>query len=148
MRSIRSPHADTPWAISVAGCCWLINVAMIFLGPKLATQYERSRSNQADDALKPGQCGRMVGGIFHPHLPAMLPEPVRKIEKDEEGQNVWRVGFARFFKALGISANSAIFSSFLLAFFIYSNGIGTIIYMAVAFGNDLGFSSWFSSAPC
>ncbi len=30
---------------------------------------------------------------------------------------------------------------FLLTFFVYSNGIGTIITMAVAFGTDLGFSS-------
>jgi len=30
---------------------------------------------------------------------------------------------------------------FLVAFFVYSNGIGTIITMAVAFGTDLGFGT-------
>jgi UMF1 family MFS transporter len=70
-----------------------------------------------------------------------VKEPERKIEQGEQGLNVLTVGFQRFFKALkGISKFRDLFL-FLLAFFVYANGIGTIITMAVAFGTDLGFGA-------
>ena len=70
-----------------------------------------------------------------------VPEPGRKIEKSEEGQNVWKVGFGRLIKAFKNIRQFRDLFLFLLAFFVYANGIGTIIYMAVAFGNDLGFGT-------
>ena len=70
-----------------------------------------------------------------------VKEPERKIEKGEEGMNLVTAGFKRFFAALkGISKFRDMFL-FLLAFFVYANGIGTIITMAVAFGTDLGFGT-------
>jgi UMF1 family MFS transporter len=51
------------------------------------------------------------------------------------------VGFNRFFAALKEIRKFRDLFLFLLAFFVYANGIGTIITMAVAFGTDLGFGS-------
>jgi MFS transporter, UMF1 family len=70
-----------------------------------------------------------------------VKEPVRKIEKSEEGLNVLTVGFTRFFSALKNIRKFKDLFLFMLAFFIYSNGIGTIITMATAFGSDLGFGT-------
>jgi UMF1 family MFS transporter len=70
-----------------------------------------------------------------------VKEPVRKIEKGEEGMNLVTVGFKRFFKAIKEISKFRDLFLFLLAFFVYANGIGTIITMAVAFGTDLGFGS-------
>ena len=62
-------------------------------------------------------------------------------EENEIGQNVITVGFKRFFKALKHISKFRDLFWFLLTFFVYSNGIGTIITMAVAFGTDLGFGT-------
>jgi len=70
-----------------------------------------------------------------------VKEPARKMEAGEEQLNVLIVGFSRFFKALKEIRKFKDLFIFLLAFFVYANGIGTIITMAVAFGSDLGFSS-------
>jgi MFS transporter, UMF1 family len=70
-----------------------------------------------------------------------VKEPVRKIEKDEAGMQFIAVGFRRFFKALKEISKFRDLFLFLLTFFVYSNGIGTIITMAVSFGTDLGFGS-------
>ena len=63
------------------------------------------------------------------------------MEKGEENLNLLTIGFRRFFKALKSISKFRDLFLFLVAFFIYANGIGTIITMAVAFGSDLGFSS-------
>lgn len=63
------------------------------------------------------------------------------IETSEIGQKVIAVGFKRFFKALKDISKFQDLFWFLLTFFIYANGIGTIITMAVAFGTDLGFGT-------
>jgi UMF1 family MFS transporter len=70
-----------------------------------------------------------------------VKEPARKVEAGEENLNVLTVGFTRFFKALKEIRKFKDLFIFLLAFFVYANGIGTIITMAVAFGTNLGFSS-------
>jgi UMF1 family MFS transporter len=70
-----------------------------------------------------------------------VKEPVRMVETSEIGQSVLTVGFSRFFKTLKEITKFRDLFWFLLTFFVYANGIGTIITMAVAFGTDLGFGT-------
>ncbi len=51
------------------------------------------------------------------------------------------IGFARFVNSLKNIREFKDLFLFILAFFVYANGIGTIITMAVAFGTDLGFGT-------
>ncbi len=122
------------------GLLLAINVAMIFLGPRLLPGMSNADATKLMMRLSLASVA-VWWAVFSIPIFRQVPEPVRKIEKDEEGKNVWKVGFRRFFNALRHIRNFRDLFIFLLAFFIYSNGIGTIIYMAVAFGNNLGFGS-------
>lgn len=122
------------------GLLLLINVAMIFIGPRFLPNMEENEAIKLMMRLNLASVA-VWWAVFSIPIFRHVPEPVRKIEKSEEGMNVVAVGFSRFFNSLkDIRKFRDLFTS-LLAFFIYANGIGTIIYMAVAFGNDLGFSS-------
>ncbi|MDP2964429.1 MAG: MFS transporter [Pelolinea sp.] len=122
------------------GLLLLINVVMIFIGPRFLPNMEETEAIKLMMRLSLASVA-VWWAIFSIPIFRDVKEPVRKIEHGEEGLNVLTVGFQRFFKALkGISKFRDLFL-FLLAFFVYANGIGTIITMAVAFGTDLGFGS-------
>ena len=123
------------------GLLLLINVAMIFVGPGIFLP-----NMDGEEAIKLMMRLSLASvavwwAIFSIPIFRHVKEPVRKIEKSEEGLNVITVGFQRFFKALKDISKFQDLFLFLLAFFVYANGIGTIITMAVAFGSDLGFGS-------
>ena len=123
------------------GLLLLINVAMIFVGPSIFLP-----NMDGEEAIKLMMRLSLASvavwwAIFSIPIFRHVKEPVRKIEKSEEGLNVITVGFQRFFKALKDISKFQDLFLFLLAFFVYANGIGTIITMAVAFGSDLGFGS-------
>ena len=63
------------------------------------------------------------------------------VETSEIGQNMFTVGFRRLFATLKDITRFRDLFWFFLTFFVYANGIGTIITMAVAFGTDLGFGT-------
>jgi UMF1 family MFS transporter len=63
------------------------------------------------------------------------------VETIEIGMSVVTVGFNRFISTLKEISKFKDLFWFLLTFFVYANGIGTIITMAVAFGTDLGFGT-------
>jgi len=122
------------------GLLLLVNVAMIFIGPRFLPNMEEIEATKLMMRLSLASVA-VWWAVFSIPIFRHVKEPERKIEKGEEGQNVLSVGFQRFFKALkGIRKFRDLFL-FLLAFFVYANGIGTIITMAVAFGTDLGFGS-------
>lgn len=123
------------------GLLLLINVAMIFVGPGIFLP-----NMDSEEAIKLMMRLSLASvavwwAIFSIPIFRHVKEPVRKIEKNEEGMNVLTVGFQRFFNSLKEIRKFRDLFLFLLAFFVYANGIGTIITMAVAFGSDLGFGS-------
>ena len=68
-----------------------------------------------------------------------VSEPPRRILKGEETYQPVQAAFKRLgatFREIRIYQDLCLF---LLAFWVYVNGIGTIIVMATAYGNELGF---------
>ncbi len=122
------------------GLLLLINVAMIFVGPKLLPNMSEADATALMMRLSLASVA-VWWAVFSIPIFRYVKEPARKIEKGEEKLNILSVGFGRFFKALKDISKFRDLFLFLLAFFVYANGIGTIITMAVAFGSDLGFSS-------
>lgn len=122
------------------GLLLLINVVMIFVGPRFLPNMDNTEAVKLMMRLSLVSVA-VWWALFSIPIFRHVKEPVRKIEPGEEKLNVLTVGFQRFFNALkGIRKFRDLFL-FLLAFFVYANGIGTIITMAVAFGTDLGFGS-------
>ncbi len=122
------------------GLLLLINVVMIFVGPRFLPNMEETEAIKLMMRLSLASVAVWWAAFSIPIF-RHVKEPVRKVEKGEEGLDVISVGFKRFFAALRDIRKFRELFLFLLAFFIYSNGIGTIITMAVAFGTDLGFGS-------
>ncbi len=69
-----------------------------------------------------------------------VSEPVRRIEKDEVGFGPFQASFSRLGKTFREIRNYRDLATAMLAFWIYSNGIGTIITMATIYATELGFS--------
>jgi UMF1 family MFS transporter len=79
--------------------------------------------------------------VFTIPLLRTVPEPPAAAEKLQPGQNVVSVSFGRLARTLkDISQYRELFK-FLVAFFIYNDGIGTIIGVAVIYGAELGFGT-------
>lgn len=122
------------------GILLLINVVMIFIGPNFLPNMEETEAIKLMMRLSLLSVA-VWWAVFSIPIFKNVSEPVRQVAENEIGQNYISVGFKRFFTALrNISEFKDLFL-FLLAFFVYANGIGTIITMAVAFGTDLGFGS-------
>lgn len=122
------------------GLLLLINVAMIFIGPRFLPNMSEADATALMMRLSLASVA-VWWAVFSIPIFRHVKEPVRKIEKGEEKLNVLTVGFNRFFSALKNIKEFKDLFLFMLAFFIYANGIGTIITMAVAFGSDLGFGT-------
>ncbi|MBI9048243.1 MAG: MFS transporter [Anaerolineaceae bacterium] len=75
-------------------------------------------------------------------LPLLLrvKEPVRRIEASEAGYSPLKASFTRLYHTFKSIRKYRELSMGLLAFWVYSNGIGTIIVMATIYGSELGFS--------
>jgi MFS transporter, UMF1 family len=122
------------------GLLLLINVIMIFVGPALLPNMGEEQATMLMMRLSLASVA-VWWTVFSIPIFRRVKEPVRMAEKSEIGQNVLSVGFKRFFKALREISKFRDLFWFLLTFFVYANGIGTIITMAVAFGTDLGFGT-------
>jgi len=68
-----------------------------------------------------------------------VKEPPRRIEAHEEGFTPIKASFRRLYATFKEIRKYRDLSLGLLAFWVYANGIGTIIVMATAYGNELGF---------
>lgn len=70
-----------------------------------------------------------------------IEEPDRRIDPDEEGMKPVEASLKRLGKTFSELKKYRDLSLGLLAFWIYANGIGTIITMATAYGKELQFSN-------
>jgi UMF1 family MFS transporter len=122
------------------GLLLLVNVAMIFLGPKFLPNMAENDATALMMRLSLASVA-VWWALFSIPIFRHVSEPARKIQPGEQNVNVFKVGFTRFFQALKEIRKFRDLFTFLLAFFIYANGIGTIITMAVALGTDLGFGT-------
>lgn len=122
------------------GLLLLINVVMIFFGPSLVPEMPIEEATALMMRLSLVSVA-VWWAVFSIPIFRHVKEPQRMIQKGEEALNVVTVGFKRFFQALAEIRKFRDLFTFLLAFLIYSNGIGTIITMAVALGTDMGFGT-------
>lgn len=77
--------------------------------------------------------------VFTIPLLKYVSEPARRILKGEENFHPVQAAFSRLAKTFSEIRKYRDLSLFLLSFWVYANGIGTIIVMATAYGNELGF---------
>ncbi|MBW3554041.1 MAG: MFS transporter, partial [Gemmatimonadetes bacterium] len=72
-----------------------------------------------------------------------VPEPPRRIDAREEGMpgSPFTMGFRRLAETFGELKQYRQLLLFLAAFFLYSDGIGTIIKMATAYGSEIGLGT-------
>jgi MFS transporter, UMF1 family len=70
-----------------------------------------------------------------------VKEPVRRIEAGEDESHPIVASFKRLGRTFSELKKYRDLSLGLLAFWVYANGIGTIITMATIYGNELGFST-------
>ena len=122
------------------GLLLLINVVMIFVGPRFLPNMAENDAVALMMRLSLSSVA-VWWAVFSIPIFRHVKEPERKIEKGEEDMNLVVAGFKRFFTSLKDISKFRDLFLFLLAFFVYANGIGTIITMAVAFGTDLGFGT-------
>jgi len=78
--------------------------------------------------------------VFTIPLLLHVKEPDRRIDAGEEGLQPIKASFKRLGKTFSELKKYRDLSLGLLAFWVYANGIGTIITMATIYGNELGFS--------
>ena len=69
-----------------------------------------------------------------------VKEPARRIEAGEEGFSPFQASFSRLGKTFREIRKYRDLAMAMLAFWVYSNGIGTIITMATIYATELGFS--------
>jgi UMF1 family MFS transporter len=122
------------------GLLLLINVIMIFVGPRFLPNMSENDATALMMRLSLSSVA-VWWAVFSIPIFRHVKEPERKIEKGEEDMNLVTAGLKRFFASLKDISKFRDLFLFLLAFFVYANGIGTIITMAVAFGTDLGFGT-------
>lgn len=122
------------------GLLLLINAIMIFVGPKLLTGMSENEATALMMRLSLVSVA-IWWAVFSIPIFKHVKEPAARGETHEIGQNVLTVGFKRLGKALSDIRDYKDLFLFLITFFVYANGIGTIITMAAAFASDLGFST-------
>ena len=122
------------------GLLLAINVAMIFLGPKLMPNTPADEVTQLMMRLSMASVA-IWWAVFSIPVFKYVKEPPAKAYEHEIGEDVIKVGFGRFFSAFGNIRKFKDLAWFMLTFFVYSNGIGTFITMATIIGTARGFSA-------
>ncbi|NSW51832.1 MAG: MFS transporter [Anaerolineae bacterium] len=79
--------------------------------------------------------------IFTIPLWRNVKEPTRRIQPGEENFNPIQASFRRLINTFKDIKKYRELMKFIVAFWLYNNGIGTIIFMATIYGTELGFSS-------
>ncbi|MEA3439790.1 MAG: MFS transporter [Chloroflexota bacterium] len=111
------------------GILLAINLAMIMLAPEDLTVL-MTRLSLLSVAI--------WWFIFTIPLWKRVPEPPRRILAGEEGLSPAKAGFSRFFQTLREITKYRDLFLFLVAFWLYNDGIGTIIKMATIYGAEIG----------
>jgi UMF1 family MFS transporter len=70
-----------------------------------------------------------------------VSEPPRRVKQGEESFNPVQASFNRLKTTFGDIKKFKELLKFIISFWLYNNGIGTIIFMATIYGTELGFSS-------
>ncbi len=79
--------------------------------------------------------------VFMIPLLKWVPEPKRRVLSNEVGMNPVQAGFSRLARTFGKVRRYNELWKFLLAFWIYNDGINTIIKMATIYGTEIGIGS-------
>jgi UMF1 family MFS transporter len=111
------------------GILLAINLAMIMLAPGHLTAL-MTRISLASVAI--------WWLVFTIPLWRNIPEPPRQVFQGEMGSNPVRAGFQRLAETFREVRKYGELFKFLLAFWLYNDGIGTIIKMATIYGNEIG----------
>ena len=120
------------------GLLLLINAIMIYVGPRLLTGMPEEEATALMMRLSLVSVA-IWWAVFSIPIFKHVSEPAARGESHEIGKNVITIAFQRIIKALkGIRGYKDLFL-FMLTFFVYANGIGTIITMAAAYASDLNF---------
>jgi MFS transporter, UMF1 family len=114
------------------GLLLAINLAMIMLAPDGETTALMSRLSFLTVA------GWWL--IFTIPLWRFVKEPTRRILRGEEGFNPVQASFSRLAHTFSEIRKYKQLFKFIIAFWLYNNGIGTIIVMATIYGTELNFS--------
>lgn len=137
------PHVATPEEIDMVssrgyamgyiggGILLAINLAMIMLVPESLTGL-MTRLSFVTVAV--------WWFIFTLPLLRLVSEPKRRILSTEVNFNPLQASLSRLAKTFKEIRRYKELSKFLLAFWVYSNGIGTIIVMATIYGAEIGIS--------
>ena len=115
------------------GILLAINLLMIMTAPDSATTALMSRISFAMVAV--------WWLVFTIPLWKWVKEPERRILKGEENFNPIQASFSRLAHTFGEIKKYKELFKFIIAFWLYNNGIGTIITMATIYGTELEFSS-------
>ena len=115
------------------GILLAINLVMIMTAPDSATTALMSRISFLMVAV--------WWLVFTIPLWKWIKEPVRRILKGEEHFNPVQASFSRLAHTFGKIRQYKELFKFIIAFWLYNNGIGTIITMATIYGTELQFSS-------
>ncbi len=114
------------------GILLAINLVMIMTAPDSAASAMMSRISFLMVAI--------WWLIFTIPLWVWVKEPVRRILKGEENFNPVQASFSRLAHTFGEIKKYKELFKFIIAFWLYNNGIGTIIVMATIYGTELEFS--------
>jgi UMF1 family MFS transporter len=114
------------------GILLAINLAMIMTAKDAATTSLMSRLSFLTVAV--------WWLVFTIPLWRYVKEPVRRILKGEEDFNPIQASFSRLAHTFGEVRHFKELFKFIIAFWLYNNGIGTIIVMATIYGTELNFS--------
>ena len=77
--------------------------------------------------------------VFTIPLWRTVKEPPRRIHAEEAGKNPWSASMGRLAQTFKEIRTYRQLLKFIVAFWLYNNGIGTIIVMATIYGTELGF---------
>ncbi len=111
------------------GILLAINLAMIMLSPDHLTAL-MTRLSLASVAI--------WWLLFAIPLMRNVPEPPRHVSEQEMDSNQISAGFKRLVETFKEIRNYGELFKFLVAFWLYADGIGTIIKMATIYGNEIG----------
>lgn len=150
------PHVATPdeidqvssrgYAMGYAGGGILLaaNMAMILFGPKVLPQLIPTLALE-ESALTTWMTRLAFVTVavwwftFTIPLWRFVAEPPRRIFSNELNFNPVKASFSRLANTFRNIRQYRELMKFIIAFWLYNNGIGTIIYMATIYGTELGF---------
>ena len=119
------------------GLLLLINILMIYFGPKLLPNMPEEQATQLMMRLSLASVA-VWWAVFSIPIFRKVDEPAAMAEETELGQSGVTVSLKRLGKTFRDIRDYKDLFWFLLTFMVYSNGIGTIITMAAIYGAELG----------